>query len=262
MQKISGFAVIGGAQRRQVQRGRAGRSSRSCACGCLAGIVTFALLVVFAFVVILPALPGLGARVLGFQPSGESASAFVAAVQPTVQLIDPVQPANVSVDLGSYGEQVVPIAAEQVDVQIGTAADTGQSAAVVRFTEGGLADLCVQRGDNCGIVDPRFRNPRIDLRPGGAIVFVDATIPELGNLSRTVGVVLRVDGTGRAFEVAGIDLDGTLYQLPPGDLGDRVRGFEEVGNDVLNQLALNAGGGRYTLDSVSIDDDSLTLTLR
>jgi hypothetical protein len=73
--------------------------------------------------------------------------------------------------------------------------------------------------------------------------------------------VLRLDNSRRQFEVAGVDVGGVLYDLPPNDLGGRVNEVARVGNDILNQLTLDASGGRYALSEVQIDDNNLTLVM-
>ena len=138
----------------------------------------------------------------------------------------------------------------------------GAQAAVVSFTEEGLQELCRQRTDICSGSNPRYRNARIDLRPGGAVVYADVSIPELGGVAQTAGVVLQLDASGRQFEMAGVDIGGTLYDVPPESFGATVSELQQVGNDVLNQLRLEAGGGQFALAQVSIDDTTLSITLR
>jgi hypothetical protein len=122
-------------------------------------------------------------------------------------------------------------------------------------------DLCYRRSDVCSNASGQYRNPRIDLRPGGAVIYADIYVPEVGIWQQT-GVVLRLDGSGRQFEVAGVDMGGTLYALPSGDLGTRLAEVAQTGNTILSQLALQAGGGRYVLQQVRIDDNALTLVMR
>ena len=35
-----------------------------------------------------------------------------------------------------------------------------------------------------------------------------------------------------------------------------------IGNDILNQLSIQAGGSQYTLSQVQVDDTTLTLVLQ
>jgi hypothetical protein len=68
--------------------------------------------------------------------------------------------------------------------------------------------------------------------------------------------------TGNRLEVMGVDVGGTLYSAPPGDMSQLVAEAETRANDLLQQLALNAGGARYNLQTVSIDDGTLTMLLQ
>jgi hypothetical protein len=140
----------------------------------------------------------------------------------------------------------------------------GQSMATATFTEAGLMNICYQRSTICGpnSSDPRFRNARIDLRPGGAVVYVDATVPQLGNIPFPVGVVVQWDATARRVKVTGVDIGGTLYTPTQQSLSDVVATVEQQMNQMIQQAALQINGGRYTVSEVSIDDSSVTLILR
>ena len=89
---------------------------------------------------------------------------------------------------------------------------------------------------------------------------MDVRVPTIG-IWQTAGIVLRLRGAAQ-FEVAGVDVNGVLYEAPPDNLGDIVSEVERIGNDVLRQLTLRAGGGNYTLSEVYIDEDKATLVLR
>lgn len=236
-------------------------------CGCLAaafgGLV---LLVVVGAVVLLPQLREVAIESAGLEAQGSTDALFAAAPQAApVALQDAVRPAAVTVDLGSYGgARTLDPAAVQAEVAVGSDAVTGQQTAVVSFSETALMTLCRQQSDICSGGDPQYQNVRLDLRPGGLIVYADATIPtEYGfTIDQTVGAVLRLDSSGRQFEFAGVDLDGALYEVVPGDLSSTVAQFEQTGNDLLNQVTLDAGGGQLSLQQVQIDDTMLTLVLR
>lgn len=232
------------------------------ACGCLSVIGGLLVVAVIAFVLLLPSLPNIAAQVIGFTPRGNTETLFQSATPiPTVQLQNPVQPQQFTVDLGQYGQQTLNNDSHLYTLEVGSDT-TGTQAAVVSFSEAGLQELCRQRTEVCSNADPRYRNARIDLRPGGAVIFADVSIPELGGIQQTAGVALRLDSSGRQFEFAGVDIGGTLYDVPPESFGATVRDLERTGNEILNQLWLEAGGEQYVLSQVSIDDTSLTITLR
>jgi hypothetical protein len=215
-----------------------------------------------AFVLLIPSIPNLAAQFVGFTPRGRTDALFeeVSAI-PTLELQNPVQPQQFTVDLGQYGQQTLSNDSGLYTLAVGSD-ETGTQAAVVTFSEAGLQELCRQRSDVCGSTNPRYRNARIDLRPGGAVIYADVTLPELGGIEQAAGVVLRLDGSGQRFEFAGVDIGGTLYDAPPEGFGATVSDLERIGNDILNQLRLEAGGDQFALSQVSIDDSTLTLILR
>ena len=234
------------------------------ACGCLGLLGIAAVVLIVGFVLVLPSLPGIVAQFAGLSPRGETEAVFADATPiPTIALQNAIQPTQVTVSLGEYGTETLNTNNTLYEFTIGSGA-VGEQMAVASFSEQGLLDLCRQRSPICSDnpPDPRFRNPRIDLRPGGAVVYVDVTLPELGGFTQTAGVVLQLDGTRRQFAVAGVDLGGMLYQVPPEQFGTTIEQVQMQGNQLLNQLSVEAGGGRFNLSEVQIDDSTLTLILR
>jgi hypothetical protein len=237
------------------------RSNRTLwlACGCLA-VLGFAVILVgiITIFIVVPLLPGLALQTAGFSPKGNTAQVFAnVPPQPTVQVQNPIIPTEAVINLGSFGSQNLPQTRDYT-VEVGNTA-SGPTA-TVSFTEQGLMDLCYQRSDMCGSPNAQYRNPRIDLRPGGAIIYADVFIQDFG-IWQPIGVVLRLDGSQRQFAVAGVDVSGTLYDLPPTGLGETVVQIATTGNQILQQLSLQAGGGQYQLTQVLIDDTTLTLVM-
>jgi hypothetical protein len=233
------------------------------ACGCLgvgAGVLLVAGIVVL---VLIPALPGLALQFSGFKSKGNTETVFQNVVPvPTVALQNGSAPQEAVINLGSLGSQTIQISPTQTqyEVLIGTS-NTGAPLATVAFTETGLMDMCYQRADLCGNGNAQYRNARVDLRPGGAIIYADVYVPDFG-IWQPAGVVLRLDNSQRQFQVAGVDVGGVLYDVPPNGLGQQVSDVARVGNEMLNQLSLEASGGRYALSQVIIDDTTLTLVMR
>ncbi len=231
------------------------------ACGCLA---TFAILFAIVLVAGFLFLPQIIGAVTGLTPQGETSALFAQVTpEPTAILQNPTEVPQITFDLGSYGQQTLNSNPQLYDFTLGTGAG-GQQMAMAHFTEAGLMDLCHQRSTVCSpnSSDPRFRNARIDLRPGGAVVYMDTTLPQLGNVPLPAGVVLRWDQPTRRVVFAGVDIGGTLYTTPPQSLNDFVASVEQQMNDLIQQLAVEMGGGQYTVSEVSIDDSSLTIILR
>lgn len=229
-------------------------------CGCLTLAIACAGAAVVALL-LLPALPGIALQIAGFQNRGSTDAVFDDVVVPPVPVVqNAVSPAEVTIDLGSYGTETLSPSRYDYVLAVGSSV-TGSQLATVSFTESSLMALCMQRTTICGAGNGQVRGARIDLRPGGAVVYADVLIPQI-NTWQNLGVVLRLDGSGRQLVVAGIDSGGALYGLPANELGSIVRDVENTANDILRQLALNAGGSRYSLAQVLIDDANLTLILQ
>lgn len=232
-------------------------------CGCLLSLGALALILIAAVLILRPNLPGIAAQIAGLNPQGDTAQVFAAVTPaPTIELLNPTQPADITLNLGDYGTRQLDPNSNLYDFTLGELPAGGQSVAVATFTEAGLMEICRTQTSFCSGIDPRIRNPRLDLRPGGAVVYVDVTLPELGSVSQTAGIVLRLDATRRQFEFAGVDLNGALYSVPPDSFGINISEMEARGNELLRTLSVQAGGGYYTLSEVITDDSTLTVVLR
>lgn len=232
-------------------------------CGC-AGIAGGLVLVLgLVILVVIPLLPNFALQFSGFTSKGNTETVFQnIAPAPTVVVQNAVQPEQVTINLGSLGTQPLNIEPNQTQYQVAVGtSNTGAPLATVVFTETGLIEMCYQRADLCGNSNAQYRNARVDLRPGGAIIYADVYIPDFG-FWQPAGVVMRLDNSGRQFEVAGVDVGGVLYDLPSSGLGDQVADVALVGNELLNQVSMEASGGRYALSQVIIDDSTLTLVMR
>ncbi len=231
------------------------------ACGCLA---TFAILFAIVLVGGVLLLPRIISSMTGLTPQGDTQQVFAEVTPlPTLILQNPTEVPQVTVDLGSFGQETLDNDPQLYNFTVGTGSG-GEPAAVATFTEAGLMDLCQQRSTICSAnsSDPRFRNARIDLRPGGAVIYVDTTLPQLGNVPLPVGVVLRWDVPTRRVVFSGVDIGGQLYTSPPQSFADTITSIEQQMNDLIQQVAVQVGGGRYSVSEVSVDDTTLTLILR
>jgi hypothetical protein len=231
------------------------------ACGCLA---TFAILFAVVLVAGIAFLPRILSGVAGLTPVGDTAQVFAEVTpQPTLALQDVTGVAQVTVDLGSLGRETLANDPQLYNFTVGTSAG-GQQTAIVSFTEAGLMEICQQRTTFCGpnSSDPRFRNARIDLRPGGAVVYVDTTLPQFGNIPIPAGVVLRWDAPSRRVVVEGVDIFGQVYTGVQQSLTDLIALGEGRMNELIQEIAVQTGGGRYGVSEVIVDDTTLTLVLR
>ena len=238
--------------------------NRGCAflgCGCLALLALAAISFVIGVVLIVPRLPNLAAQAVGFQERGPVETVFQAVTPlPPPALVNLAPAGPVTFSIPNLGSGTL-TGTEGVAVQTGTDPLGGAPAGQITLTEADVQALCARYADVCQS-DPRFRNPRVDLRPGGAIITVDATLPELGGVTQPVGVVVRTDSTGRALQVQGIELNGLLYAIPSNDIGGLIRNAETQLNVALGQLVVDTAAGQLALDRVTFNDGTVTVTLR
>jgi hypothetical protein len=237
--------------KRVIQRRSPGGISPTC--GCLGILFGTGVVMVIALILLLPALPGLALQFAGFSRSGSTASLFQNVPPSAASIPGAIQPVGLSVSAGSYGRFDLPAGA-------GYQVTVGAGQAAVSITEAGLLDQCRLRSALCGAGDGQFRNARFDFKPGGAVIYVDAFISTF-NLWQTVGLVLRVDPSGRQFTVAGVDVGGALYSVPESGLGAEIDRIANAANDALNQLTVNITESTYVLQSIRLDESSLTLLL-
>jgi len=240
--------------------GRRRTSLLPLACGCLATLGILSAIVLLGGYLFLPQIVGM---VTGLKPEGKTEAIFAAVTpQPTIALQNPTALPQITMNLGNYGQQTINADPQLYNFSVGTGAN-GQTTTTAVFTEDGLMQLCFQRSTVCGpnSTDPRFRNARIDLRPGGAIIYADVTLPN-STVTVPAGIVVRWDTPSRKVVFTGIDLAGQLYTSPPQNLADTIASVEQQMNDLIQQAAVNIGSGHYTISDVMITDTNATLILR
>jgi len=234
----------------------------ACGCGCLSLLALAVAVVLGGALFVWPRLPNLAAQAVGFQERGAVAGVFAGIAPVAAPALVNLTPAAgpVTVSVASLGSGTLS-GNEGVPLQLGSDPFGGAAAGQIALSEADLMALCARYAEIC-LSDPRFQNPRVDLRPGGAVITADVTLPELGGIAQAVGVVVQVDASGRAFQVRGLDLNGTLYAIPDNDIGQLVRSAEAQLNAALEQLVVESSAGRLALDRITIDDALLTVTLR
>jgi hypothetical protein len=103
----------------------------------------------------------------------------------------------------------------------------------------------------------RLRNPWIDLRPGGAVIYADVNL-EIG--WKRVGAVLMVDGSGRQMQLIGVDIDGRLYSTPPdGQIAELIQRVESEANRALRELTFIDPAGELRIQVISVSEDQIQL---
>jgi hypothetical protein len=195
----------------------------------------------------------------GLQVVGQTERIFAEDAPAAVSLTDAVQASSVIVDLGERGRRALPLNDALYPIQIGTTSD-GAQVATTRITESAALALCRQYAPVCQNTDARLQNIAVDFRPGGVVVFADATLPELGGVTQRVGAALTINGVQLDF--AGIDIGGTLFSAAPGELGTQLDQLEQVANSILLAASAEIDGRVYTPSALLADDEALTLVLR
>jgi hypothetical protein len=100
----------------------------------------------------------------------------------------------------------------------------------------------------------RLRNPWIDLKPGGAVIYADVDL-EVG--WKRVGAVLMVDDTGQQIQVVGVDIDGRLYSTPPdGQIAELVQRVESEANRALQELTFLDPAGQLVIQEISVTENA------
>jgi hypothetical protein len=204
-------------------------------------------------------------RLVGVDYLGATGDVFadVSPVPTVIVDLTANEPRQVTVDMGTLGQETI---ANSADVTTLTGETmNGARVAVASFTEDGLIELCSQRSVICRSGNDLYRNVSVDLRPGGAVIYADVNA---GLYWQRIGVVAQLDSTNTQFYVAGVDVSGMMYDPStlPFELNDLVTDaisqIEREGNRTLQDLAISAGGERYRLTEVNVDDTILTLILR
>lgn len=234
------------------------RRARMSPLGCAVILVGAGLLCGIGVLLLLPALPTLALRVAGFEPAGDTGSVFTAVTPaPALPLADAARPAQVVIAAPGYRDFALDPAAATVNVgQV-----NGAEVATAYFTESQLTELCRQRTPICTHAgDGRARNVVLDLRPGGAVVTGDFLIPPVGVWQRA-GIVLKIIA-GARVEVVGVDLNGILYSVPPGDLGETVDRVAATAQDLIRTATITADGQAFQVAELYADDTTLTVILR
>lgn len=236
------------------------RPRRMMSLGCLALFASALVICGIGALLLISIVPRLGLQAAGFAVVGDTETVFDAAppVIPTVQMQNPVIPAQVVIETRDYGS--FNLDSRQSQLQMGEALSGGQVATVI-FNEAQLLALCQQRTRACGTGDSRIRNATIDLRAGGAVIYADVMVPTL-NVWQRAGIVLRINPSTAQITVAGVDYNGVLYQAPPGELQALVAQVEQTANAVLRDAVVNANGASLRLSEIHADDQQLTLVLR
>lgn len=253
----------------QGQRGGQGQRRGGVGCGgCLAVIGGLLGLSVVLFIFFRAQITNLGLSLAGVETLGNTQAVLAVNVTPVATvppLTGAVAPEVFSVQLPGLADGPVPVTNNQ-----GVTLETGQSSegyvAVVTTTEADFVAVCLRTTPLCGpqgaaFGDFRVSNLRPDFSPGAVVLAASVNLADVP-LRQDVGLVFRLNAAGNRFELLGVDLNGYLFPEPPPEVEGFVREAEAELNRIVSQIAVEAGGARYTLDRVVLGEGQLELLLK
>jgi hypothetical protein len=209
--------------------------------------------------VLIPLIPMVAMQSIGAAQKGTTQDLFTAVTpQPTVEIFNAVQPPEAVISLGGNTET---ISGNTHSYSIVAGTDSSnQPTAAVTFDENGIyQEICSRAMELCDGSNGQYRLVQVDLRPGGAIMYADVNYQ---GFQQRVGAVTTLDASGRHFEVQGIDINGTLFSAPEGEIAALAEEVEQKGNEALDEISLQAAGTDYSLSNIVITDESLVLVMQ
>lgn len=225
-------------------------------CGCLLLLLGISTIFAIIMIVLLPAIPAIGLRLAGFQPIDQP---ITQATAESIPVINSAQNASqVIVSAGSYGQRTIS-ASSAYTMQIGTD-EAGAGIAQITLTESGLATLCNQYTDGCSSNGSPFRNASVNLQNGQTIISGDAFISSL-NTWQSLSAIVSVT-PNNTINVDGVEIGGTVFAIPDGELGQRIRDIQSTANQALQQLSVQSNGVTYRLSDITITETQLVATFR
>ncbi len=131
--------------------------------------------------------------------------------------------------------------------------EDGRVAYYVEFSEQGANALMDHWLSSYVAEQARIRDPWIDLISGGVIVYADLNLEVEW---QRVGAVLMLDASGRQFILAGVDIDGRFYNVPPeGPVADLTQQLESEGNRTLRELVFLDAAGELRIRHINVSQD-------
>lgn len=242
-------------QRYNVSRRRKG------ACGCFAILATLLVLVMGGLLLVTSGLLlSVLLQLFGVDRIGQTDSVFSdnpRISESVMTLQNPVPIQQVTVRVPGYTTYTI-TNSSAVNLQIGQNPG-GINAVTAQIDEAGLLTLCNQYSDLCRGSGGTYRNVRFDLRPGGGIIYADVNM----GIWQQVGIVLQLDSSSTRFSVAGVDINGVLYdaQSFPSEVSSLVDEIHQHGNTILAGMIVNAGGNALKLSYIEVDEQQVQVYL-
>lgn len=136
----------------------------------------------------------------------------------------------------------------------------GQLAYYIAFDEAGFNQYMtywfLPGNDDLKDVWEEIRDPRIDLLPGGLVLYADL---KMGSEWKPLGLLYELDESGTQLGFRGFTLDGKTITAVPDSLLDSKVGslLERLSNRALRELVFidEVSGKRLTIRQIYVDDD-------
>ncbi|MCS7071823.1 MAG: hypothetical protein NZM00_09985 [Anaerolinea sp.] len=221
-----------------------------------------AVLAVIVGMIAAPLLPSLLFRAVGLSPQGATDQVFQGQnIQRPSAPLDAAAVQTFTITGTGIGNHTVTSTALAYRLYMGTDA-VGSPAARLEISEASLNQLCRERFALCQPGSGPVIVDRIDLRPGGAVIYTSTSADQFDGLTGSIGAVLQVDSTGRRLRLAGLDVNNQLYTLPDSLFGYRPLELEQLFNNALLAATVTAAGSDFRLDQISVIDETLIINLR
>jgi hypothetical protein len=228
--------------------------------GCLGAMLGCGIIGVLGIVILIPLIPRLTMQAVGFTDQGSTDALFAGITpQPTVEIFNVTQPEQVTLNLGGQEYTVQPNVNDGYDASVGEDSSGVQTARISVDENALYQEICFRDSTICNGSNGQYQLTGVDFRPSGAVLYATVT---MSGFTQQIGAVLQVDGSGRRFVVAGIDVGGQLYAPPNNDIAQILTDIEARGNEALGQFTLQANGVQYNLSSMTVDDNYLTLVMQ
>jgi hypothetical protein len=233
-------------------RGKRGFSGCSCGLITIGGGIILAILVVL----IAPAFPSIGLRLAGFQPIEKTINQSPPEPIPVINSAQTTS--QVVLSAGSYGQQTINQSSAYT-MQIGVD-DNNRDVAQITMTENGILTICGQYTDLCTTTGDQFRNVAVNLQNNRATISGEAFILSL-NTWQALSAIVSIT-TENKIVIDGVEVNGTLFGIPDGELGQQLRDIQTNANGALRQLTLQSNGETYNLSDITITETQLVATFR
>lgn len=205
---------------------------------------------------IAPALPAIGLRLAGFQPIEPAQNESTPEAIPAINA--PQTASQITLSAGAYGQRTIPQSSAYT-IQTGTS-ESGAAVAQITISENGIATICAQYTDVCSNNASPFRNVSVNLQHNRATLSGEAFITSL-NTWQAVSVLVSLT-PANTIQVEGVEVGGTLFAIPEGELGQRIRDLQSTANEAIHQLRVQANGNTYLLADVILTETQLVAIFR